>query len=226
MALKEESNVALRVAHLGMIQGAITRMSGFSASAKTFTITILAGLAAISLQADAAQLGVMALIATIALAAIDVYYMTLELRFRAFYDEVVARDLDTAADLSIAPLKKPGDIKRAINSTASKLFYLPVLFACVLFIGYGVVHAKRSERLPRPDHPRVEQPVKAKPDANSERLGKPIQSTVTTEGSSGRIVGQPAASSADRPIGSVRSKPGAEPNGRDLRTEGAGRTTH
>lgn len=163
--LTQENNVAFRVAHLSMIQGAITRMSSFSASAKTFTITILAGLAAISLQAVAARLGFIAMAVTIVLAAIDTYYMTMELRFRASYDEVVARDLGQAADLGIAPLKQPGDVRRAINSTPSKLFYIPVLFACVLLIGYGEWHDRPEQQLPRRDTPCVEQRIDAEPAA-------------------------------------------------------------
>jgi len=111
----EESLVALRVAHLSMIQAVITRMSGFSASAKTFTITIIAGLAAISLQADAVQLGLIAMIAAITLFLVDTYYMTLEVRFRTFYDEVAARDLDQATDMKIMPSVKSGDCESAWN---------------------------------------------------------------------------------------------------------------
>jgi hypothetical protein len=73
MALSVENKIALKIAHLGMIQGAIARMSGFSATAKTFTVTILAGLAAISLQANQAQLGLVALLATLVLGVIDIY---------------------------------------------------------------------------------------------------------------------------------------------------------
>jgi hypothetical protein len=137
MPLTEESLVALRVAHLTMIQGAITRMSEFSASAKTFTITIFAGLSAISLQADAGQLGVIAMTAAIILFVIDTYYMTLEARFRRFYDEVTARDLDEATDLKIAPLTNGGDMQKAIKSKLNWFFYGSVLLACILFICYG-----------------------------------------------------------------------------------------
>lgn len=212
--LTPESNVALRIAHLGMIQGAVTRMSGFSASAKTFIVTILAGLAAISLQADAVQLGVIAMIATIVLATIDAYYMTMELRFRAFYDQVVARDFDDAANLGIAPLRQPGDVKRAINSRPSKLFYLPVLFACVLFIGYGLVHDRQSKRLPRTDTPRVEQPANAKPAATAKRLERLVQPTLITQRATGRpISGQSVIASLGQ---SLRNEATAERAGRPV----------
>lgn len=155
MALSEDNKVACKIAHLNMIQGAITRMSGFSASAKTFTVTILAGLAAISLQADKAQLGVIAMLATIVLGIIDVYYMTLELRFRAFYEYVESRNLNCADDLAIKPLKKSGDVVRALNSKPTKLFYVPVFIACVLFIGYGLAHDwwSTSQQLPGSNPP-------------------------------------------------------------------------
>lgn len=196
--LKEESLVALRVAHLGMIQGAITRMSGFSASAKTFTVTILAGLAAISLQADQAQLGVIALLATIVLGVVDVYYMTLELRFRAFYDQVVGRNLDDAADLRISPLKKAGDIRAALNSKASKLFYLPVLIACALFISYGLIHASRSKRLPRTTLPCAEQPVSDNSVATAKLLEQLVQPTPANSRIAGQCAGRQFAGPRSR----------------------------
>ena len=135
MALSEDSKVAFKIAHLNMIQGAISRMSGFSASAKTFTVTIFAGLAAISLQIDKAQLGFIAMLATIVLGVLDVYYLTLELRFRAFYEHVESRNFDLAGDLAIKPLKRTGDVMRALRSNPTKLFYLPVFGACMLFMG-------------------------------------------------------------------------------------------
>ena len=214
-----ESNVALRVAHLGMIQGAIARMSGFSASSKTFTITILAGLAAISLQADAAQLGVIAMIATIVLATIDAYYMTMELRFRAFYDQVSTRDLDDASNLAIAPLKQPGDVKRAINSKASKLFYIPVLFACVLFIGYGLLHDRSPRRLSQTGTARVEQPANARSAAAAKRPELLVRPNAAAQRTAGpRISGESAAAN---PGQSLRNEATAERAGRPVRIEAA-----
>ena len=184
--LKEESLIALRVAHLGMIQGIITRMSGFSANAKTFTITILAGLAAISLQAAATQLGVIAMIAAIPLFLIDTYYMTLEKRFRAFYDQVAGRDLDQADNLEITPLVIPGDIMKAIKAKSNGLFYGPVLIACLIFICYGFNHERKTERIPRPDTSRVEQPSDANPALAAERA-EPITPTSTAKQGFGRL---------------------------------------
>jgi len=222
MALKEESLVAMRIGHLGMIQGVITRMSGFSASAKTFTITILAGLAAISLQADTIQLGVIAMMAAVILFSIDTYYMTLEVRFRTLYDQVAARDLDQATDLGIAPIVLPGDKTKAISGKSSWLFYGPVLGACLLFILYGYLHERQARRLSEPDHPRVEQPADAESTSANKCAGASVQSSTTPRRDIRRISGQPATAGIGQ---SVRAQPTAECTGRDIRTEAAGNTT-
>lgn len=176
-AFSENSKVAFKIAHLEMIQGTITRMSGFSASAKTFTITILAGLAAISLQVDKAQLGVVAMLTTIVLGIIDLYYMTLELRFRALYENVESRDFSRADNLTIQPLKQSGDVMRALNSTPTKLFYIPVFLACVIFIVYGLTHDwwAASEQLPGSNPPRVEQTTVVNATTPAESVGKLAQ---------------------------------------------------
>lgn len=157
-----------------MIQGVISRMSGFSASAKTFTVTILAALAAISLQADNMQLGVIAILATIVLGIIDIYYLTLELRFRALYAHVEARSLNCAQDLAIKPVRQPGDVKRALNSKPTKLFYLPVFGACLLFICYGTVHEQwnPSKQLTGSNLPLAKRPTNAETINPSERAGR------------------------------------------------------
>lgn len=220
MALNEENLVALRVAHLGMIQGVITRMSGFSATAKTFTITILAGLAAISLQADAEELGVIAMLAALTMSLVDTYYMTLEVRFRRLYSEVAARDLDLAADLQISPSIMPGDTWKAIKSKSNWLFYGPVLFACMLFIWYGVVHEPRHERTFRTDDARVEQSAAAKSADARESTAPASEHSASLKGHNGRIPEHfPGITSAER---TVRREPSAERSGRTVDSKDTG----
>jgi hypothetical protein len=84
--------------------------------------------------------------------------LTLELRFRAYYEHVESRNLDRADDLAVKPLKRSGDIMRALNSASTKLFYLPIFVACLFFIGYGMAHDwwTTSERFSGSTTPRVE----------------------------------------------------------------------
>ena len=203
MVNTEDNNIALKIAHLSMIQGAIGRMSGFSASAKTFTVTILAGLAAISLQADKAQLGIVAMLASIVLGGLDVYYMTLELRFRAFYEHVESRNLDRADDLAIRPLRRSGDIVRALNSAPTKLFYLPIFAACVLFIGYGLGHDwfSASKRLHESNPSCVEQSVDSKANRSVERIEQLSQpATIQSAGTAGQRLGQPESTGIGKSV--------------------------
>lgn len=161
-------------------------MSGFSASAKTFTITILAGLAAISLQADAMKLGVIAMICATTFLLVDTYYMTLESCFRRLYAEVVARNLEQSTDLSITRTIKVSDVINALRSPSIWLFYGPVLVACTLLIGYGMFHEQGSERLPQSDSPRIERRTEAAATIPSERAEPSAQFTAPIEGSAPR----------------------------------------
>jgi hypothetical protein len=184
-----------------MIQGIITRMSGYSATAKTFTITILAGLAAISLQADAAQLGLIAMIAALPLFLVDTYYMTLEVGFRRFYDEVAERDLDQATNLAIVASVSNGDIKKAIKSKANLLFYVPVAVACAFFIWYGLANDERSEQLPRTATSSFERPTEVESSSGEGAAGRVLKKSITTTGLEGAVGVKNAAEQSGHPSG-------------------------
>ena len=96
-----EKFVDLRVAHLNMIQGVISRMSGFSASAKNFCITINAALIAVAFQRQVLWLGGSALMVVVLFCLMDSYYLSLERRYRALYEDVAARPLDAESDMSL-----------------------------------------------------------------------------------------------------------------------------
>lgn len=103
--LGQESLVQMRVAHLSMIQSIIARLSGFSANAKTFCITILAGLVAVAFQEPVPELIWAGIAVPLAFASLDAYYLALEKQFRNTYAFVCSRAIDQAADLTIAPTK-------------------------------------------------------------------------------------------------------------------------
>lgn len=137
--------VDLRIAHLNMIQGAVTRMAGFSASAKTFCVTILAAIIALAVQAGTAKLALGAIVAVICLGLLDLYYLTLELRFRSEYDRIAKRSLSEAADLRIKPAKfTVACFSKAATSLSILLFYIPILLACVGAFVYGPTDERKS----------------------------------------------------------------------------------
>ncbi len=137
--------VDLKIAHLNMLQSTVARMSGFSASAKTFCVTILAAIIALSVQAGTAKLALGAIVAVFCLGLLDLYYLTLELRFRAEYERVAQRPLSDAADLGIKPPKVTREnLAKAARSLSILLFYIPILLACIL----AFVYTSADERQP------------------------------------------------------------------------------
>lgn len=130
--------VDLHIAHLNMVQGAVSRMAGFSASAKTFCVTILAAIIALAIQAGTAKLAFGAIVAVVCLGLLDLYYLTLELRFRSEYERIAQRPLSDAADLRIKPAKfTAACFRKAATSLSILLFYIPILLACIGAFVYG-----------------------------------------------------------------------------------------
>lgn len=141
--LSNDKLADLRVAHLNMIQGAVTRMSGFSANAKTFCVTILAAIIALAVQTGTIKLSLGAIVAVICLGFLDLYYLTLELRFRSEYERVAMRPLTDAADLRIKPSKfTVACLKKALSSLSIVLFYVPILLACTAAFVYATCYER------------------------------------------------------------------------------------
>lgn len=127
-SLKEESLVQMRVAHLGMIQTIIARLSGFSANAKTFCITILAALVAVAFQKPVPELIWAGVAVPLVFALLDAYYLALEKCFRVMYANVCARDITEAETLSIAPSSlKANDVASAFFSLSVVGVYLALM---------------------------------------------------------------------------------------------------
>jgi hypothetical protein len=95
--------VDLRIAHLNIIQSVISRMSGFSASAKNFCITVNAAIIAVAFQKQVPWLGMGAVMVLVLFGLMDSYYLSLERRYRALYEDVAGRPLDVLPDMSLKP---------------------------------------------------------------------------------------------------------------------------
>lgn len=129
-----DNMVSLRISHLGMVQGTIARMSGFSASVKNFCVTITAAVLAITFQQRAPILLWAALAIIVVFCIMDTYYLALERRYRNLYEEVAARPIDLAQDLSLnAPYLYLRDYLGAVRSGSVDGFYM------LLILGEGVL---------------------------------------------------------------------------------------
>jgi len=185
----------VRLAHLNMIQGVISRISGFSANAKNFCITLLAAVIGISFQyrLSLCLLLLAAAFVVFVFGALDIYYLAQERRFRRFYGEVAARPLADALQLDLDPGKLDlGKYLSAIRSFSTGGYYTLLLIATagLLFIAYG-----RSD---------------------DSRLGTPDSTVGTTDQ-------QQAGTAADELAGTVANASIGKP-ARSSTISGAGRT--
>lgn len=139
--MSEESLVQMRVAHLGMIQSIIARLSGFSANAKTFCITILAALVAVAFQKSVPELIWAGVAVPLVFALLDAYYLALEKRFRSLYSTVCARPLDQSEDMTINPGPLSAtDVARTLISLSVAGVHIPLLLGISALL-YVAAHA-------------------------------------------------------------------------------------
>lgn len=96
-----EALVQMRLAHLNMIQGVISRMSGFSASAKNFCITVMAALVAVAFQKPIPELIWAGIAVPIFFLLMDAYYLALEKRYRDLYERTASAELTAAGNMSL-----------------------------------------------------------------------------------------------------------------------------
>lgn len=186
--LSLESQISLRIAHLEMIQGAISRMSGFSATAKNFAVTVCAAIAVIAFDKESPELIVSAIVAVAVFLIMDAYYHLLEVRFRELYNITAEAPLEAGSDLKLDPPKTtPRNRIKTLKSATLFPFYVPLLFA--LLIAFTVARDGRPSETKPPAVGNFRSPSEAthastgragplddsKP-ASPERVGEPIRS--------------------------------------------------
>lgn len=133
-ATGEDTLVQLRLGHLNMVQGIIGRLSGFSATAKNFSVTLAAAAVGVNISQDTKGLLWIALAAVALLLIVDAYYLAHERAFRDLYDEIAQRPLEEAKDLGIT--RPPLKVLRALGSFSVWFFYLPQLVVVLLLLMY------------------------------------------------------------------------------------------
>jgi len=144
--LSDDKLADLRVAHLNIVQGIISRISGFSANAKNFCITITAALVAVMFDKELPELAWAGLAVIVVFLFIDSYYLGLERQYRNLYKDICAAPLACAADLgiSVKPLGPAGILSPA-KSISVWPFYAALL-AGMIYFGYCSGHGKQRPR--------------------------------------------------------------------------------
>lgn len=134
--LGEDALVQMRVAHLNMVQGVISRMAGYSSTVKNFAVTIGAASLALAFQEETVVPLWIALGAALLFGGLDAYYLYNEKAFRATYDRIARAPLSEAGVLAIDPGR--ATYFDALKSVSVWLFYLPLVGVASWLICRGV----------------------------------------------------------------------------------------
>ncbi len=122
-----------KIAYLQMIQEPIGRMSTSSAIFKGFSATIVAGIASLTYKDLNVWVMVLSFLPVVAFALLDVYYLTLERKYRFLYEQVLSGEhkanLSMKLSLNKAEKKQANArIRDCLKSPSIYLFY-PLMLA-------------------------------------------------------------------------------------------------
>lgn len=134
-----------KIKHLDYIQNIITRMNSNSFQIKTWTVTIVTALLAISINSKNSWFIVLAILPTVVLWFLDAYYLNTERKFRALYNEIAGitskknelKDFEMSIDdfrKGICPYFKVL-ISPTIILIYSTLILLLILINCIIING-------------------------------------------------------------------------------------------
>ena len=124
------------IAHINAMQDVIRRMSDNSRSCKLWCVTLVSAALVLAASIGNGIYPLLALVPIIALGFLDVYYLSLEQRFRCAYNEFVCKLHDGSLDQAEVFVIKPsgGPAKHMWKSTRSTSvwpFYLALAVVIV-----------------------------------------------------------------------------------------------
>jgi len=141
----------ISIRYLEMIQGVISRMGSNSFALKGWTVTLVAGILALSSALTDKTYVLVALVPVVVFWSLDAYYLQLERQYRALFNHVrETQDAPIDFDLRLkenAVWMKGNDTLMYSNcywSPSEKWFYLPLgaVVLILLILTEVMVHAK------------------------------------------------------------------------------------
>lgn len=124
-----------RVRYLEMIQANISRMAANSFSLKSWAVTLVAGILALSSDESNKVFFLIAFIPVVVFWFLDAYYLQLERKYRGLF-EVIRIEHSQAVDFNLNPnnseIELSGKVKRSVRyiscffSKSEWLFYVPI----------------------------------------------------------------------------------------------------
>ncbi|MGM4925225.1 hypothetical protein AB8A31_20160 [Tardiphaga sp. 804_B3_N1_9] len=134
--MSPEKIAELRVKHLEMVQGLVTRIAGYGVSLKSYCITVVTAVLGFSLTLQRPEVAALALLPLITFALLDAQYLRVERRFRALFDEIRQQSWDTAPTFEINLRAAPAiPYTKALGSWSIVLFYGALAFIVMAFMG-------------------------------------------------------------------------------------------
>ncbi len=119
-------------AHVGIMQGVITRMADNSRSCKMWCVTLAAAVLFLSARADEANYALVALVPAALFWVLDAYYLALERVFRASYNAFVAKVHDGSLDVGDLYVVRPsGSVVRGVFWALFKSFSVSPFYLMV-----------------------------------------------------------------------------------------------
>ena len=130
-----EKIAELRVKHLEMLQGLITRMAGYGASFKSYCITVVTAVLGFAFTLHRPAVAALALLPLITFALVDAQYLRVERRFRGLFDVVRKESWEAMPsfeiDLKNAPVKSYWS---ALGSWSIASFYAPLAVGVLIAV--------------------------------------------------------------------------------------------
>jgi hypothetical protein len=173
-----------------MIQGVISRMSGFSAAAKNFALTASVAMVALAFDKGAPHLLYTGIGALVAFGAMDFYYHLLEVRFRELYQTTARSPLDPPSNMLLDAPEATGEhVKKVLKSRTLLPFYVLLLFAFGIAL-YEASYVSTTKLEPNSNAAGDSRSATTQVPAPKERAGGPVVRTAA-EANDKRAVGLP-----------------------------------
>jgi hypothetical protein len=133
--MQPEKIAELRVKHLEMVQGLITRMAGYGASFKSYCITVTTAIIGFGFTLHRPTVAALALLPVIAFGAADAQYLRVERRFRALFNLVRSESWDAmpSFDINLHSAPKQSFLS-ALTSWSIGWFYAPLAVVVLLLV--------------------------------------------------------------------------------------------
>lgn len=130
-----EKIAELRVKHLEMMQGLVTRMAGYGASFKSYCITVVTAVLGFAFTLHRPAVAALALLPLITFALVDAQYLRVERRFRGLFDVVRRESWDAMPTFEINLDHAPAaSYWSAFRSWSIVSFYAPLAVGVLIAV--------------------------------------------------------------------------------------------